>query len=88
MRALEIVYACDEALRLIGEYERPDIASVPVEPLAGTGYGCTKAPRGICWHRYDFDAEGTIRAARIVPPTSQNRGKNGTSKTMFPLSPH
>ena len=73
VRALEIVYACEEALRLIGEYERPDIASVPVEPLAGTGFGCTEAPRGICWHRYDFDAEGTIRAARIVPPTSQNQ---------------
>ena len=73
MRALEIAYACEEALRLIEDYERPDIASVSVEPLAATGFGCTEAPRGICWHRYDFDAEGTIRAARIVPPTSQNQ---------------
>jgi coenzyme F420-reducing hydrogenase alpha subunit len=73
VRALEIVYACEEALRLIADYERPDIASVPVEPRAAAGCGCTEAPRGICWHRYDFDAEGTIRAARIVPPTSQNQ---------------
>jgi coenzyme F420-reducing hydrogenase alpha subunit len=73
VRALEIVYACEEALRIIGDYERPNVASVPVEPLAGIGYGCTEAPRGICWHRYDFDAEGSIRAARIVPPTSQNQ---------------
>ena len=41
--------------------------------MAAIGFGCTEAPRGICWHRYDFDAEGTIRAARIVPPTSQNQ---------------
>ena len=62
VRALEIVYACEEALRLIAAYEPPDLAALPVE-----------APRGICWHRYEFDAEGTIRTARIVPPTSQNQ---------------
>jgi sulfhydrogenase subunit alpha len=73
VRALEIVYACEEALRLIAAYQPPQLAAVPVEPRAGTGVGCTEAPRGICWHRYDFDAEGTIRAARIVPPTSQNQ---------------
>jgi hypothetical protein len=27
----------------------------------------------ICWHRYAFDADGTIRTARIVPPTAQNQ---------------
>jgi sulfhydrogenase subunit alpha len=73
VRALEIVYACQEAFRLIAAYEPPDIASVPVEPRAAVGFGCTEAPRGICWHRYAFDADGTIREARIVPPTSQNQ---------------
>jgi len=73
VRALEIVYACQEALRLIAAYEPPDVASVPVEPREGVGFGCTEAPRGICWHRYAFDADGTIREARIVPPTSQNQ---------------
>jgi len=73
VRALEIVYACEEALRLIAAYEPPPLAALPLAPRAGTGFGCTEAPRGICWHRYDFDAEGTIRAVRIVPPTSQNQ---------------
>jgi coenzyme F420-reducing hydrogenase alpha subunit len=73
VRALEIVYACQEALRLIAAYEPPDVASVPVEPREGVGFGCTEAPRGICWHRYAFDVDGTIREARIVPPTSQNQ---------------
>jgi coenzyme F420-reducing hydrogenase alpha subunit len=73
VRALEIVHACEEALRLIAAYEPPDLAAVPFEPRAGTGFGCTEAPRGICWHRYEFDADGTILNARIVPPTSQNQ---------------
>jgi len=73
VRALEIVYACEEARRLIAAYEPPSLAALAFTPRAGTGVGCTEAPRGICWHRYDFDTEGTIRAARIVPPTSQNQ---------------
>ena len=73
MRALEIVLACEEGLRIIADYERPALAAVPLEPRAGVGFGCTEAPRGICWHRYEFEADGTIRTARIVPPTSQNQ---------------
>jgi sulfhydrogenase subunit alpha len=73
VRAIEILYACEEALRLIAGYEPPSLAFVPVEPRAGTGFGCTEAPRGICWHRYELNAEGTITATRIVPPTSQNQ---------------
>jgi len=42
-------------------------------PRTGRGCGCTEAPRGICYHRYDLDGEGLIREARIVPPTSQNQ---------------
>jgi coenzyme F420-reducing hydrogenase alpha subunit len=73
VRTMEIVFACEEALRLIAAYEPPDLAAVPIEPRAGTGFGCTEAPRGICWHRYDFQMDGTIERARIVPPTSQNQ---------------
>jgi len=73
VRSLEILFAVDEALRLIAAYERPAEAFVPVKPRAGVGYGCTEAPRGICWHRYEFDAEGTVMDARIIPPTSQNQ---------------
>jgi sulfhydrogenase subunit alpha len=73
VRAVEILYACDEALRLIDAYEEPARAAVPVEPRAATGFGCTEAPRGILYHRYRLDAEGTITDAKIVPPTSQNQ---------------
>jgi sulfhydrogenase subunit alpha len=73
VRSVELVYAADEALRLIAEYEEPDAPSVEVVPRAGVGYGCSEAPRGICWHRYEIDDEGTILEAKIVPPTSQNQ---------------
>ena len=73
IRSVELVYAADEALRLIAEYEPPEPAAVEVPPRAGVGYGCSEAPRGICWHRYVIDGEGTIDSAKIVPPTSQNQ---------------
>ena len=73
VRAIEIVYACEEALGLIAAYEPPEVAAVPLTPRPGAGFGCTEAPRGICWHRYEFDADGNILTARIVPPTSQNQ---------------
>lgn len=73
VRAIEVVYACEEAIRLIHGYEAPDQAAIPLTPRAGTGHGCTEAPRGICWHRYELEADGTIRTARIVPPTAQNQ---------------
>jgi sulfhydrogenase subunit alpha len=73
VRSLELLYACDEALRLIAAYEEPDASFVPVEPVAGTGYGATEAPRGLLYHRYRLDGDGTILDAKIVPPTSQNQ---------------
>ena len=33
----------------------------------------TEAPRGLLYHRYRLDDDGTIADARIVPPTSQNQ---------------
>jgi coenzyme F420-reducing hydrogenase alpha subunit len=73
VRAVEILYACDEALRLIDAYEAPERPAVPIEPRAGTGYACTEAPRGILYHRYGLDGQGSITDAKIVPPTSQNQ---------------
>jgi sulfhydrogenase subunit alpha len=74
VRALEVVYACEEALRLIAAYEPPARPFVAPEPRAAVGHACTEAPRGILYHRYRLDAEGTILEANLVPPTSQNLG--------------
>lgn len=72
VRAVETVYACEEALRIIAKYEMPDHPYVEVKPRAGVGHGCTEAPRGILYHRYRFDDGGLIQNAKIVPPTAQN----------------
>jgi coenzyme F420-reducing hydrogenase alpha subunit len=73
VRAVELVYSCDEALRLVEAYEPPDPPAVVVPGTAGIGYGASEAPRGLLFHRYELDGDGLIRAARIVPPTSQNQ---------------
>jgi coenzyme F420-reducing hydrogenase alpha subunit len=72
-RAVEILLALHEALRLLDGYRVPDSPWVPVTPRAGVATGCTEAPRGLLWHRYEMDDEGRVRNARIVPPTSQNQ---------------
>jgi sulfhydrogenase subunit alpha len=74
VRAIEVVYACGEALHLIADYEPPASPFIPPEPRAATGHACTEAPRGLLYHRYRLDAAGTILDARIVPPTAQNQG--------------
>ncbi len=73
VRSVELVYACDEALRLIDAYEQPDEPWVEVRPRAGSAHGVSEAPRGMLYHRYELDAQGTILEAQIVPPTSQNQ---------------
>lgn len=73
IRSLEVLYAFDEALKLIEEYEEPENSSVQFEFGESTGYGCTEAPRGICYHEYSLDKNGIITNARIIPPTSQNQ---------------
>lgn len=73
VRSVEILYACDEAIRLIEEYEMPERSVVEVQPRAATGYSCTEAPRGILYHRYSIDDQGKILDTNIIPPTSQNQ---------------
>ncbi len=73
VRAVETLYACHEALRLIEVYEPPDPPSVEVPPRQATGFGSTEAPRGLIYHRYRIAADGAIEDAKITPPTSQNQ---------------
>jgi coenzyme F420-reducing hydrogenase alpha subunit len=73
VRAIEIVFACWEALRIIDMYERSAQPRVDVAVHAGVGFAATEAPRGILYHRYSIDDQGLVRFAKIVPPTSQNQ---------------
>jgi coenzyme F420-reducing hydrogenase alpha subunit len=73
VRAVEVLYAYEEAVRIIEQYETPERSAVDVPPRAGTGHGISEAPRGILYHRYTIDDEGTITDAVITPPTAQNQ---------------
>jgi len=73
VRAVEVLHACDEALRIIAAYDEPDRPFVAAEPHAGIGHAATEAPRGMLYHRYRLNDDGSIAEARIVPPTSQNQ---------------
>ena len=73
VRAVEIVCAVEEALRLIDGYQEPASPFVAAAPRAGIGHGVSEAPRGVLYHRYELDGDGIVRSARIVPPTSQNQ---------------
>ncbi|SYZ73085.1 Nickel-dependent hydrogenase large subunit [Candidatus Zixiibacteriota bacterium] len=73
VRAVETVFACEEALRIIDQYEMPEHPSVEIIPRAGVGCGASEAPRGTLYHRYRLDNLGHIADAKIVPPTSQNQ---------------
>jgi len=73
VRSLEILYAFEEAIRIINAYDPPDVSSVRHDVRLAIGYACTEAPRGTLYHRYSLDEKGIIREAKIVPPTSQNQ---------------
>ena len=73
VRAVELVFACAEALRIIREYEPPSSPACEIPNRAGIGQAATEAPRGILYHRYAFNERGLILTAKIVPPTSQNQ---------------
>ena len=73
VRAVEVLFAFEEALRLIDAYAPPAEPAVPVTPRDGRGAWATEAPRGLLFHRYDITADGSIQSARIVPPTAQNQ---------------
>ena len=72
-RAIEVVFALQEALRIIQAYEAPPSPRASFAVRSATGYSITEAPRGIQYNRYSIDEQGLIQSVKIVPPTSQNQ---------------
>ncbi len=73
VRAMEAVYAADEALRIIDELRA---ARAIVRRGAASRRGGPRGQRGTAraaYHRYQLDAAGRIESADIIPPTSQNQ---------------
>lgn len=72
-RAVETLYAIDEAIRITDHYEPPMESVIAAAIRGGVGTAATEAPRGLLYHRYEVADDGVIREVRIVPPTSQNQ---------------
>lgn len=75
VRAVELVHAFAESHDILTAYAPPEPPHAEARPRASVGHGASEAPRGLLWHRYEVDAEGLVRDARIVPPTSQNQAR-------------
>ncbi len=74
-RAAELHFALLEAIRILEGYRPSKEPYVAATPRAGIGFGCTEAPRGFLWHRYEIDDSGKVVSATITPPTSQNQAR-------------
>jgi len=74
-RAAEIYFAMLEAIKILEHEESPSTSRLPETPCAGVAIGCTEAPRGILWHRYELTDKGDVTRATIIPPTSQNQAR-------------
>ena len=83
VRSIELVFAFDEALRIIDGYQPPDPPAIVSEPRAGVGHAATEAPRGMLYHRYQLAEDGMIDTATIIPPTSQNQATIEEDLTTF-----
>ena len=74
-RGLELIHAYEVSLELLREYRPPRPARIDYEYRAGEGAAATEAPRGVLYHRYAVEADGSVRQATIIPPTSQNQAQ-------------
>jgi coenzyme F420-reducing hydrogenase alpha subunit len=51
----------------------PKSPRVDFDVPTGSARWATEAPRGLLYHRYEVDDRGRIKAASLIPPTSQNQ---------------
>jgi coenzyme F420-reducing hydrogenase alpha subunit len=71
---IECVHVTLDSINLIGEFLDSDWDEPrqPVKHRKGTGVGAVEVPRGILYHKYEFDSAGKIVKSDCVIPTSQN----------------
>ena len=73
-QAIEILDAlirCSGICRELAKFEGSS-KPVPYQVKAGVGVGMTEAPRGVVFHKLEFDADGKVVHASIITPTAQN----------------
>ncbi|MHC4842366.1 MAG: Ni/Fe hydrogenase subunit alpha [Planctomycetota bacterium] len=74
VQLIECVHVVETAIEMIDKLLTKGLAEerVTVKPKAGKGSGSVEAPRGILFHEYEFDKNGTCIGADMCIPTSQN----------------
>lgn len=73
VRSLEVLYAFDEAIRIIKNYNIFDNSIYQFKEKESQGFGVSEAPRGMLFNHYKIDKNELINFASIIPPTSQNQ---------------
>lgn len=73
-QVVEAVQVVEHALEIIDDLLTTGITpeTPSVKPAAGCGAGAVEAPRGILFHRYEFDENGICQSGNICIPTGQN----------------
>ena len=71
-RAIELVEVYAEANKLVEAYNPQGPSHMELTLREGEGAAASEAPRGLLYHRYIVNANGSINHAYIVPPTAQN----------------
>ena len=90
VRAVEILYAFDEALRLIDAYEPPGRPGGRVRAARRVGHGVSEAPRGLLYHRYEIDrrrARSPRPGSCRPPPRTSARSRRTCASSSPPTSP-
>ena len=70
-RGIELVYAIERAIEILGEPLDGAETRLPYKPRDGEGYGLVEAPRGPLIHHYRIE-NGLIAQAEFVIPTVHN----------------
>jgi F420-non-reducing hydrogenase large subunit len=70
-RGIELVYALERALVILGEPLDDEDTDIPYTPRDGDGYGLVEAPRGPLIHHYHIE-NGLVTNAEFIIPTVHN----------------
>ncbi len=81
-RGAEILTGIEECLELMDGFE-PEPEDPEIVPRASVAFGISEAPRGSLFHYYEFDDDGIVKRARLIPPTTQNLARMEDDLMMF-----
>jgi len=70
-QALELIHWIDRAIEIIEKWEFKKEYEQEIKPKAEKGIAVTEAPRGLLFHKYEFDSKGYVKKCNIITPTCQ-----------------